>query len=339
MTFAHPEILLLLFLLPGVLLDRTARPLFQRIYNRASRALLFSSAQTLAGLQRKTGSLKLFLLNVLRALCFIFLILALARPQKGISFVESDDSGRDLALALDVSGSMNALDFSLNGQAATRLEALKAVSKEFIKARAGDRLCLVVFGSEVSTLSPLTSDTESLLAFLDTLQIGMVGEGTALGDGLGIALKRVREIPAQSKAIVLVSDGAKTAGGSEPRQIAALAAKDGVKIYTIGIGSDQLAPFKVRNIFGGESIDYRRFDFDEATLKDLAQQSGGKYFTARDTQGLRDIYTEISQLETRDVKSYEHVQYEELYLPLLLLGLLCFLLQEALKIWRYLLIP
>ncbi len=277
-------------------------------------------------------------LDALRAVSFIALVVALARPQTAISFTEVEESGRDIMLALDISGSMKALDFVLDSKRVDRLTALKSVVSEFVLKRRGDRLGLVIFGSDVFTQCPLTLDFRVLIDLVAGLEIGMVGEGTALGDGIGIAVKRLKEIPGNSKVIVLVTDGVKTAGTLEPKEAAEIAAREGIKIYTIGIGGNKPAPFPARDIFGRATLDYRPVELDEKSLIEIAKITGGKYFNAEKTEALQSVYAEISALEERVEKGSSFTEYEEHFGPFLLLGLLCLMISELLSATRYLVV-
>jgi len=338
LTFATPYALLLLLATPFLLVGATGDSLLR--LQRSVNGIRFASivpfpAYTGAGRLRE----RMWILNLLRSAAFVTLVIALARPQAGTSFVESEASGRDIMIAMDTSGSMNALDFFLDGQRVDRLTALKQVVKKFIEGRKGDRMGLVVFGSEVFTQCPLSLDHSVLKELTDGLQIGMAGEGTALGDALVIAVKRLRDIKADSRVIVLVTDGVKTAGSVEPKAAAEVAKQAGMKVYTIGIGGNKPAPFRVTGVFGEPRLEYRPVELDQKTLKEIADMTGGRYFNAQKTETLEEVYKEISKLEERVEKTYEYYEYRELYLPFLIFGFCCFLLHELLAATRYLIVP
>lgn len=278
-------------------------------------------------------------LFALRGLAFFFLVTALARPQSTAGVIEAEASGRDIMMVLDTSGSMEALDFSLDGEHASRLEALKSIVGEFVDAREGDRLGLVVFGDEVYTQCPLTLDHEVLKEFVAGLEVGMAGKGTALGDAIAIGLRRVKEIEADSKVLVVVTDGMRTAGQLDPKAAAAAAKELNVRVHTIGIGGMQPAPFRTKNIFGIDSVEYREVPLDEETLKHIASETGGSYFHAQDSSELKEVYASIDSLEARTDKDETYVAYEEHYLPFLLLGALFLLVSEVLGFTYFLVLP
>lgn len=334
MHFHTPWAFLLLALLPFIVDLK-----FERRRSSAMTALSFSSSVALRRLPpSKRATERYRTLNALRALTFLSLVTALARPQTSVSFTEIEESGRDIMLTLDISGSMKALDFFIESKRVDRLTALKSVVSDFILKRKGDRLGLVIFGSDVFTQCPLTMDYRVLIEFVAGLDFGMVGDGTALGDGIGIAIKRLKDIPGSSKVIVLVTDGVKTAGTLEPREAAEIAAKEGIKIYTIGIGGSKPAPFPAQDIFGRATFEYRPVELDEQTLIEVAKLTGGRYFNAEKTEALQGVYAEISALEERTEKSDSFTEYEEHFLPFLLIGIVGVLLVEVLGATRYLVV-
>lgn len=269
--------------------------------------------------------------SLVRAIAFVGLVIALARPQHGTAFHEVEMSGRDIMLALDISGSMAALDFELNGERADRLTALKVVTTDFVHQRAGDRIGMIVFGSEAFTQCPLTADQNALSEFIRDLEVGMAGQATAIGDGLAIALKRIQSIPENSKVIILVTDGRSNAGALTPNEAAELARKLGVKVYVIGIGGPGRTVVPRKDIFGITRLQPIELEYDERALKDIANITGGKYFNARDTDGLKEIYGEIDKLEERLEQSYEYIDYEEQYLPFAVMALVLFAFAELLS--------
>ena len=336
LDFESPWLLLLLIFGPLLCCARDGMPLFGRRRTARLNGLLFSAPVGVSDLPVAARVRERpFILNTMRLLGFSCLVIALARPQTGITFSETEESGRDIMLSLDTSGSMAALDFSIDRQRVNRLAALKHVMTDFVDARKGDRMGLIVFGSDVFTQCPLTMDQDVLKDFVSRLEIGMVGEGTALGDAIAVSVKRLRDIKANSKVLVLVTDGVRTAGSLDPIEAAQLAAKAGIKIYSIGIGGNKPAPFPVRGIFGETRLDYRPVELDEKTLQAVAQLTGGEYYNAQKTEALEDIYRKISELEERVEKSYEYVEYHEQYLGFALCGLFLFLIHEMLAATRY----
>jgi len=291
--------------------------------------VLFSSPVKLSGLPTSFRSkYRAPFLSTLRVTSFVLLVIALARPQTGTSYVEIDAQGRDIMLTLDTSGSMKAVDFFIDEQRVTRLEALKKVTRDFIAARKGDRIGMVVFGENAFTQSPLTLDHHTLLKFVDNLEIGMAGERTTIGDALAVSLKRMKNIPAESKAIVLVTDGKSNMDSLQPLEAAQVAKELNTKIYTIGIGGEGPAPFMVDTVFGMQRMVHQQLEFDEKTLKQIAEITGGQYFAAKDTESLNKIFSEIDKLEERQEKTFEHIEYEEQFLTFLVIASILLLLTE-----------
>lgn len=269
-------------------------------------------------------------INTLRTLTIFFLVIALARPQKGEFSTEEETNARDLLITLDTSGSMKALDFEINNERTSRLNALKHVVDQFINDRKGDRMGLIVFGSEVFTQCPLTLDHDLLRQYVQTLEIGMAGDSTALGDALALSIKRLRDLPSKSKAVVLITDGLKNAGQIEPRQAAEIAKRLGVRVYTIGIGGNAPAPFPIEDMFGQTSIILREVPLDEETLKNIAVETGGKYFNAKNTEELFNVYKEIDKLEMRTEQKPKLVSEEEFFMPFIIAGLIFLIITEML---------
>lgn len=251
-------------------------------------------------------------------MALILMIVALARPQWGTRQIQVSTSGINIILAVDVSGSMEAIDFELNGQVVNRLDAVKSVVKAFIANREGDRIGMVVFGSQAYTQLPLTRDYHTIAAILERLKIGSAGRMTAIGDAIGISLKRLEDIESRSNIIILLTDGSSNSGEIEPLTAAAIAKEKAVKIYTIGVGSNGRAPFIVNDPFFGRRSLYKRVEMDEQTLKSIANETGGQYFKAEDTTGLQRIYSTIDQMEKTEVKMKTFAEYNDLYIYLLL---------------------
>lgn len=225
-------------------------------------------------------------------LIWLLLLLAAARPEWVGEPLPVPSSGRDLMLAVDVSGSMDYPDMHWQGEEVSRLELVKGLLGEFIDGRRGDRLGLILFGTQAYLQSPLTFDRLTVKTWLDEALIGIAGKNTAVGDAIGLAVKRLRERPAQSRVLVLVTDGANTAGQIEPLTAARLAAEQGVKIYTIGIGADPQSS----GIAGMLGIN-PGLDLDEPQLTEIASLTGGQYFRARDADELAEISRVLDQLE------------------------------------------
>lgn len=253
---------------------------------------------------------------------WIGLLLACARPQWLGDPLELAVSGRDLMLAVDVSDSMRQSDFVIQNQRVDRLTATKYVAGDFISRRVGDRLGLILFGTTAYLHVPLTFDRKTLQTLLDEAFIGITDDepATAIGDAIGLAIKRLSEDQSANKVLVLLTDGTNTAGELTPMQAAELAAQAQLKIYTIGIGADEML---VRNFWGTQRVNPSA-DMDEKTLKAIADKTGGRYFRARDTEELQQIYAILDQLEPAEKdKQYFRPKSELFYLPLALALLIC----------------
>lgn len=244
---------------------------------------------------------------VLRCLAFALLIVALARPQSVEHSRNINSEGIDIVMALDISGSMLARDFEPD-----RLTASKQLAGSFVSDRYGDRIGLVAFAGEAFTLSPLTTDQGSLQTLLAQLRSGIIEDGTAIGNGLATALNRLRESSAKSKVIILLTDGVNNRGEISPSTAAQIAKEMGVKVYTIGVGSQGTAPYPRVDPYG-KIIDYINVEveIDEAVLRDIAKLTGGEYFRATDNEKLKAIYDQINQMEKSEVEISERTLYTE----------------------------
>jgi len=226
-------------------------------------------------------------------LAWLLLVCAAARPVWVGDPVELPVSGRDLMLAVDISGSMQVEDIIQNDKQVNRLTAVKQVAGEFIERRVGDRIGLILFGSQAYVQTPLTFDRKTVHTLLQDSAIGLAGEQTAIGDAIGLAVKRLLQNPSGNKVLVLLTDGANNAGEVQPVKAAELAAKEGMTIYTIGIGADEMI---INSFFGSQRINPSA-DLDEEALGQIAQTTGGKYFRARDGKQLEQIYTMLDELQ------------------------------------------
>ena len=257
------------------------------------------------------------------------LIAAMARPQSSMSDASSTTEGIDIVLALDVSGSMLARDFKPD-----RISAAKQVAGNFIADRPNDRIGLVVFAGESFTQSPLTTDKASLLNILGTVESGIVEDGTAIGNGLGTAVNRLRESKAESKVAILLTDGVNNRGEIAPQTAADIAASLGIRVYTIGVGSEDTAPYPAIDMWGNVSFVPMKVEIDEKTLSEIAEKTGGKYFRATDNDKLNEIYKEIDRLEKSRVEVEHRTRYDERFAGFALAAL-CLLVAEFLmrRIW------
>lgn len=228
-------------------------------------------------------------------LYFLWLLLTIGamRPQYFGAAVELPLEGRDLMLAIDISPSMKEVDMPLNGQRAMRIDVVKHVVGDFSERREGDRIGLILFGSQPYVQSPLSFDTQTVNTLLQEAFLGMAGQATAIGDAIALAVKRLKERPEQSRVLILLTDGANTAGEIPPEKAAQLASSFGVKIYTVGIGADEMLQ---RSFFGSRKINPSA-DLDENMLRTIADTTEGRYFRARNVEELEQIYSEIDKLE------------------------------------------
>ena len=226
-------------------------------------------------------------------LVWILLVTASARPRWIGEPIQQGVSGRDLLMAVDLSGSMKEKDFLIDENPVDRLTAAKAVAGQFIERRFGDRIGLILFGGQAYLQAPLTFDRKTVLTFLKEAAIGLAGEQTAIGDAIGLAVKRLAANPTDQRVLVLLTDGANTAGQVPPIKAAELARKQGLKIYTIGVGADEMV---IRDFFGARRVNPSA-ELDEDTLREIADRTGGRYFRARDIAELENIYLLLDQLE------------------------------------------
>jgi Ca-activated chloride channel family protein len=288
-------------------------------------SLRIPSLLGMAGQTRPWRGLVKQYLFVLRALASIFLIVALARPQIAFSEQEVSTDGIDIVLALDVSGSMKALDFDPN-----RLEAAKVKAAQFIEARPNDRMGLVVFAGESFTQCPVTTDHEVVKLLLKDVKDGLIEDGTAIGMGLATAVSRLQESETQSKVVILLTDGENNAGFIDPATAVEAAVEYGIRVYTIGVGTKGIAKIPQQTPFGTIYQD-AQVNIDEDLLKEIAQKTGGKYFRATSNEALSSIYEEIDQLETSRLQVSVLTRKTEEFTPFLLLGLALLALELILR--------
>lgn len=277
---------------------------------------------SVAGVVRAPRTVRYYLRHlpfVLRAAAFALIVVALARPQDVEQNVRTNTEGIDIMLAIDVSGSMLARDFKPD-----RITAAKEVAGSFIADRYGDRIGLVAFAGEAFTQSPLTTDQSTLQTLLARIRSGLIEDGTAIGNGLATAINRLRESEAKSKVIILLTDGVNNRGEIAPLTAAEIAKAQGIRVYTIGVGTEGMAPYPAIDMFGNITFVNQKVEIDEKTLTAISDMTGGKYFRATDKAKLKAIYDEINQLEKSKVEVTEHISYHELYLAwaLAALGLL-----------------
>ena len=246
-----------------------------------------------AQLDQRQGNRARILRGLLLTSIWALLVASVARPIELGEPVAQPTSGRDVMLAVDLSGSMDTKDMQIRSQIVNRLTALKVIMGEFISRRQGDRVGLILFGRNAYLQSPLSFDIGTVRQLLEEAEIGLAGKETAIGDALGLAVKRLRDQPAEQRVLILVTDGANTAGSIEPLKAVELAEAAKVKIHTIGIGADRMVQ---RSLFGDRVVNPSA-ELDEPTLRKIAAQTGGEYFRARDTAEMNRVYTEIDRLE------------------------------------------
>ena len=331
LRFASPWFFLLLLLLPLLVWYRRRR---HRPPTMASSALF-----PVAGVEASTVLRLRPLVPALKYAALVLMITALARPQWGTERTEVQTEGINIVLALDLSESMAALDFKKQGRVVNRLEAVKGVVQDFVAGRTGDRIGMVVFGTHAYTQLPLTRDYNTMVSMLDRLRIGAAGERTAIGDAIGISIKRLADIESKSNIIILLTDGQSNAGELSPETASEIAEEKKVKIYTIGVGTRGKAPFLVNDPLFGQRYVYQRVNIDEDTLKAIAEKTGGRYFRAEDLGGLQQIYDTIDKLEKTEVKVDIFADYSEIYPWLLIPAILLLPLYIMLRNTRYLVVP
>lgn len=292
-------------------------------------AILFSRVDLLARGESRGRWVARTLLAA-RVIAIVGVCLAVARPRAGARAEQVESDGISIVLAIDLSSSMLAEDF----QPLNRLEVAKERVKDFIRARTVDQVGIVAFSGEALTQVPLTVDYPVLLAAVDNLQPGQLQDGTAIGTAIATSANRLRDAPGRSKVLVLLTDGVNNRGAIDPRTAADAAAALGIRIYTIGVGSEGMAPVPVgRGVFGLR-YENRPVEIDDALLQYVADVSGGRYFRARDGLALQRIYEQIDQLERSPIRARRYVRYQELYRWPLGIALAALLVELGLLAWR-----
>lgn len=315
MHFANPQYLWLFLLYIPLIAWYVWR---QKNYN----ATLAVSTLSAFGAVRTTWRVVMrHLLFVLRLAAIGCLIIILCRPQNHDSWHTSRIEGTDIMMAIDVSGSMWARDFKPD-----RLEASKKLASEFIAERDNDNIGVVVFAGESLTGLPMTTDHAALINYIDGVEVGMLEDGTAIGDGIVTSINRIKNGKAKSKSIILLTDGSNNTGIVAPLSAAEVAKKNGIKIYTIGIGTNGVAPYPVRlDALGRPQFENQKVVIDEATLQGIAKMTGGKYFRATNNKSLQAVFKEIDALEKTqmDVNNFSRTEDDYMLWAWLLLGFVC----------------
>lgn len=316
MSWANPEWLWLLLLLPLLV----GFKVWRRYKNRRP-TLTFSDTSKLADLPGNWRSYGVWISPLSRWVAFALIVLAMARPQFKNTTVERNAEGIDIVLALDISTSMKAEDLKPN-----RFEAAREVAVDFIDKRISDRIGLVVFARKSFTVVPPTLDYRLLKQLLGDVQMGIVEDGTAIGMGIATAVNRLKESEAESKVIILLTDGQNNSGEIDPVTAADLAVTYGIKVYTIGAGTRGTAPYPVQDPIFGKRYQNVKVDIDEEMLTQIADMSNGAYFRATDTERLKEIYNRIDELEKTEIEELIFTDFEDLYPRFLIPAFLLLLL-------------
>jgi len=328
MRFEHPWILLALLALPLLWRIHTQRKPHLKWSAR------YSDTHAIKNLSRHGTPFLARAPYLARFGAIVLLVIALARPQTGVSETEIVSQGIDIMLTLDLSTSMSASDFEPN-----RLAAAKEALKEFIHGRANDRMGLVVFAARGYTQCPLTLDYPTLLGFLEKSDIGLLDDGTAIGMALATAATRLKNSKAKSRIVILLTDGMNNAGAMDPATAAKMAKALGIKVYTIGVGKEGVFPQVVNDPVYGRRTIAARTEIDEALLQRIASITGGAYFRAEDEHALKKIYSEIDSLEKTDIKTKVYIHHTDWFTWPLAAALALALLEAALPATRWRVIP
>jgi Ca-activated chloride channel family protein len=335
LTFTRPWLLLLLLAIPLVAYLRGKRG--------PAAALTFSSTTTLRAIGKQSAARAGQILRALIFAALAFFVVALARPQLGKSLTQIEASGIDVMLVLDVSGSMLIKDFTVGGEEATRLDAIREVTRKFIEGRPNDRIGIIAFGGRPYVVSPMTLDHDWLLQNLDRVRIGLVEDGTAIGSAMAVAANRLNDKQSKSRVIVLLTDGENNAGKISPNTAAEAIKALHIHLYAIGAGINGIAPVPIftargplTDTDGNVLYENQPVRFNEAGLKEVANIGGGKFFRATDTQSLEQIYADINKLEKSTVSVKKYQQYRDLF-PLCIMsgaGLLLGQILLSQTIWK-----
>jgi Ca-activated chloride channel homolog len=335
LTFERPWLLLLLLAIPLLAFLRGKRG--------PAAALTFSSTSTLHAIGKHSAARAGKLLRALIFATLAIFVIAIARPQLGKSLTQVEASGIDIMLVLDVSGSMLTKDFTIGGEQATRVDAIREVTRKFIEGRPNDRIGIIAFAGRPYVVSPMTLDHDWLLQNLERVRIGLVEDGTAIGSAMAAAANRLNDKHSKSRAIVLLTDGENNAGKISPNTAAEAVKALKVHFYAIGAGINGVAPapiFTARgpmtDVLGNLLYENQRVEFNEAGLKQVAQIAGGQFFRATDTKSLEQIYSDIDEMEKSTVAVKKYQQYRDLFPICIMSGCGLFLAQLLLSqtIWK-----
>ena len=325
--FANPKLLWLLLLVPLAILWYVLR------HKKQEASLNFSDLKGFANLPTTWKAYFRHLLFVLKVAALALLIVALARPQSSSTNSTSNIEGIDIVMAMDVSGSMLARDLKPD-----RLTAAKRVASDFVKDRPGDRMGLVIFSGETFTQVPLTTDHGVMLNMLAEMKNGLLDDGTAIGDGLATAISRLKDSEAISKVVILLTDGMNNAGSVDPYTAAEMAKIFGIRVYTIGVGTNKVAPYPMP-VAGGVQYVNIPVEIDNKMLSEIAVATEGDFYRATNTKELRKIYQEIDRLEKSKLNVKQFSKKYEAYQPFALIAVLALLLEILLRITIFRRIP
>jgi Ca-activated chloride channel homolog len=316
-TFGQPWFFLLLIVVPVLIWWYASK-------NKQQQGAIVISAVSARGLSSwKTGFRHVIF--VFRLLAIVFIITAIARPQTMFEELNAEGEGVDIVLCIDVSGSMTAQDLTPN-----RLEAAKNVAIDFVNKRVTDRMAVVIFSGESFTQCPLTTDHAVLVSAIENIRNGLLEDGTAIGSGLGTSVDRLRTSKSKSKVVILLTDGENNGGLIDPQTAKEIAKAFQIKVYTIGVGTDGYAPQPV-NTPMGVVMQNGKVSIDEKLLKEIAGETGGKYFRAKDNSGLTGIYDEINSMEKSKVEISTRTRYTEKFIPFVIAALALLFLEMLLK--------
>jgi len=316
MSWANPQWLWLLLLLIPIIGYHV-----WKIWFKQSPSLTFSDTSGLKDLSGNWRSYGVWLSPILQWIAFALVVMAIARPQYENTTIERNAEGIDIVLTLDISTSMKAEDLKPN-----RLEAAKNVAEDFINKRISDRIGLVLFARQSFTMVPPTLDYSLLKRLMGDVEMGTIEDGTAIGMGIATAVNRLKESEAESKIIILLTDGQNNSGEIDPVTAADLARSYDIKIYTIGAGTRGTAPYPVQDPIFGNRYQNVEVNIDEEMLNQIADMTGGAYFRATDTERLEEIYNQIDQLEKSEIEEIIYTDYQDLYPRFLLPGIVILIL-------------
>jgi Mg-chelatase subunit ChlD len=319
MEFLHPEYLYLLLLLIPLVVWYAVR------LSKTQASFKLASANAFKDMKPDFRVYMRHLPFFLRLVSIALLIIVIARPQSVSSWEETETQGIDIVMALDVSGSMLSQDLQPD-----RLQAAKKVAAEFVTDRKNDNIGLVIFAGESFTQCPLTTDHKILLNLLNEIEFGLIEDGTAIGLGLATSVNRLIDSESQSRVVILLTDGTNNSGQIAPLTAADLARSYGIRVYTVGVGTKGMAPTPVNTPYGIR-MQNMPVDIDEKTLTEIAAMTGGQYFRAEDTEGLRRVYEEIDEMEKYLISVQNVTRRQELFLPFALAALGLILLELLLR--------